>query len=67
LKTFTTYHRHLRLLPTRRDRPRSRRTAEHRDELAPPHHSINSLSDATSSGSRFGGRSAIRHRLILPA
>ena len=30
-------HRHRRLLRTRRERPRGRRAANKRDELAPPH------------------------------
>ena len=35
-------HRHRRLLRARRERPRRRRAAEQRDELAPPDHSITS-------------------------
>src|SRR5262245_17613484 len=42
-------HRHRRLLRARRDRPRHRRTAEQRDELAAPH-SITSSARARSDG-----------------
>ena len=42
-------HRHRWLLPTRRDRPRRRRAAEQRDELA-PFHSITSSARASSCG-----------------
>src|SRR5215470_1316159 len=40
---------HRRLLRPRRERPRSR-SAEQRDELAPPHHSITSSARASSVG-----------------
>src|SRR5262249_43556379 len=42
-------HRHCRLLPSRRERPRSRRTAEQRDELA-FFHSITSSARASKVG-----------------
>ena len=42
-------HRHRRLLRARRERPRSRRAAEQRDELAPLH-SITSSARASSDG-----------------
>src|SRR5262245_48606463 len=44
-------HRHRRLLRARRERPRRRRAAEKRDELAAPHlggHSITSSASASS-------------------
>src|SRR5262245_189730 len=41
-------HRHLWLLPPCRQRPQCRCTAEQRDELAPPHHSITSSASASS-------------------
>src|SRR5215831_10475189 len=41
-------HRHRRLLRMRRERPRGRRTAEQRDELAPVGHSITSSASATN-------------------
>src|SRR5262249_3683817 len=40
-------HRHRRLLRARRNRPRCRRAAEKRDELAPAHHSITSSARRT--------------------
>src|SRR5262245_55268306 len=40
-------HRHRRLLRPRRDRPRRRRAAEQRDELAPSDHSITSSARAS--------------------
>jgi len=40
----------LALLRPRRERPRNRSTAEHRDELAPPDHSITSSALASSDG-----------------
>src|SRR5262245_40311510 len=40
----------LRLLRSCRHRPRRRRAAEHRDELAPPDHSITSSARASSVG-----------------
>src|SRR6516165_2783858 len=43
-------YRHCRLLRARRERPRGRRAAEDRDELAPPHHSITSSARASSVG-----------------
>ena len=48
------------LLRTRRERPRGRRAAEQRDELAAPHHSITSSARASSVGGtveaeRLGG------------
>src|SRR5262245_619206 len=42
--------RHRRLLRPRRQRPRHRRAAEQRDELAAPDHSITSSSRASSVG-----------------
>jgi hypothetical protein len=44
------HHRHRRLLRARRERPRERRAAEQRDELAPSHHSIASSARASSVG-----------------
>ena len=44
-----THHRHRRLLRARRDRPRRRRAAEQRNELAPLH-SITSSARASSVG-----------------
>src|SRR5215813_326186 len=41
-------HRHRRLLRARRERPRSRRAAEQRDNLAPPHQSITSSALASN-------------------
>src|SRR5262245_51134993 len=46
-------YRHCRLLRARRERPRHRRAAKQRDELAPSHHSITSSARA----SRVGGTS----------
>src|SRR5262249_19585045 len=43
------YHRHRRLLRARRERPRSRRTAEQRDKTAAFHHSITSSARASSA------------------
>src|SRR5262249_28420715 len=43
-------HRHRALLRARRERPRSSRAAEQRDELAPPNHSITSSARARSVG-----------------
>src|SRR5262245_3777187 len=40
--TQNSDHRHHRLLPACRDRPRRRRAAEQRDDFAPPDHSITS-------------------------
>src|SRR5262249_34053184 len=40
----------LALLRVRRERPRGRRAAEQRDELAPSHHSITSSARASSAG-----------------
>src|SRR5262245_46884968 len=42
-------HRHRRLLPARRERPRGRCTAEQRDELAALHSITSSASDSTLS------------------
>jgi hypothetical protein len=44
------YHRQRGLLPLCRERPRSSRTAEQRDELAPSHHSITSSARASRDG-----------------
>src|SRR5262245_17023241 len=43
-------HRHPQLLRARRDRPRYRRAADQRNELAPPDHSITSSARASSVG-----------------
>src|SRR6516164_8392357 len=54
-------HRHVRLLRARRERPRRRRAAEQRDELAPFHlrgHSITSSARASSVGG-FSSRIAL--------
>ena len=66
--TEITDHRHRRLLRPRRERPRCRRTAEKRDELAPLH-SITSSARASSDGGtvepeRLGGLE-IDHQLVL--
>src|SRR5262249_45585340 len=45
-----SHHRHRRLLRTCRERPRSGRAAEQRDELAPVTHSITSSARASSVG-----------------
>ena len=46
-------HRHRRLLRARRERPRSRRAAEKRDELAPLHHSITSSARSRNGSGMF--------------
>src|SRR5262249_21137137 len=43
-------HRHRRLLRARRERPRGRRTAEQRDEVAPLHSITSSASESSLSG-----------------
>ena len=63
-----TDHRHRRLLRARRERPRRRRAAEQRDELAPLH-SITSSARASSVGGtveaeRLGGLE-VDHQLVL--
>src|SRR4051794_4220236 len=55
--------RHLRLLRTCRERPRSRRAAEQRDELAPPH-SMTSSARASSEGGTSNPRALAVLRLI---
>src|SRR5262249_40029296 len=52
---------HYRLLCPRRERPRRRRSAEQRDELAPPDHSITSSARA----SKVGGTSRLSALAVL--
>src|SRR6516164_339973 len=56
--------RGLRLLRTRRDRPRGCRPAEQRDELAPFHYSITSSASASSVGGMSRPSSLAAFRLI---
>jgi hypothetical protein len=56
-------HRHRRLLRPRRERPRRRRAAEQRDELAPPH-SRTSLARATNTSDKETPSDAAVFRLM---
>ena len=58
-----TPHR-LPLLRARRERPRHRRTAEQRNEFAPPHHSITSSARASSVGGTVTPMALAALRLI---
>ena len=49
-RAHVAYHRHRRLLRARRDRPRHRRAAEERDELAPLHSITSSARTRNDSG-----------------
>src|SRR5262245_11247173 len=57
-------HRQPSLLRPRRNRPRRCRTADQRDELAPPDHSITSSARATSVGGTWMPSAAAVLRLI---
>src|SRR5262245_49280468 len=48
-----SYHRHRRLLRARSERPRRRRTAEQRDELAAPHSITSSAATSSFSGTEM--------------
>src|SRR5262245_46386172 len=58
-------YRHRRLLRARRERPRDRRTADERDEVAPLHlrrHSITSSATASSAGENVKPRALAAFR-----